>query len=163
MPVRTPLSRGETLNPLSAPPTSVGGAFFMRRDQSIRRVERTSEVAATSVTGLRDAGVAFRSLTEGMDTTTPHGELLFHIFGALAQYERALTRERVQAGLAAARRRGRRGGRPTAIEPEKLEAVFAALEGGTSKAAVCRTFGIARSTLIDTLARAGWTGAGSTS
>lgn len=115
------------------------------------------------VAGLRDGGVAFRSLTEGMDTTTPHGELLFHIFGALAQYERALTRERVQAGLSAARRRGRRGGRPTAIEPEKLEAVIAALESGTSKAAVCRTFGIARSTLIDTLARAGWTGAGSIS
>ena len=115
------------------------------------------------VAGLRDGGVAFRSLTEGMDTNTPHGELLFHIFGALAQYERALTRERVQAGLAAARRRGRRGGRPIAIETEKLEAVIAALEGGASKAAVCRTFGIARSTLIDTLARAGWTGAVSAS
>ena len=110
------------------------------------------------VAGLRDGGVAFRSLTEGMDTNTPHGELLFHIFGALAQYERALTRERVQAGLAAARRRGRRGGRPTAIAPEKLEAVISALDGGASKAAVCRTFGIARSTLVDTLARAGWTG-----
>jgi DNA invertase Pin-like site-specific DNA recombinase len=97
-----------------------------------------------------------------METNTPHGELLFHIFGALAQYERALTRERVQAGLAAARRRGRRGGRPTAVEPEKLEAVIAALDGGASKAAVCRTFGIARSTLVDTLARAGWTGRGAT-
>jgi DNA invertase Pin-like site-specific DNA recombinase len=115
------------------------------------------------VAGLRNGGVAFRSLTEGMDTNTPHGELLFHIFGALAQYERALTRERVQAGLAAARRRGRRGGRPIAIETEKLEAVIAALEDGASKAAVCRTFGIARSTLIDTLARAGWTGAVSAS
>ena len=81
------------------------------------------------VTGLRDGGVAFRSVTEGMDTNTPHGELLFHIFGALAQYERALTLERVQAGLAAARRRGRHGGRPLAIEPEKLDAVVAALDG----------------------------------
>lgn len=114
------------------------------------------------VSGLRDGGVAFRSLTEGMDTNTPHGELLFHIFGALAQYERALTRERVQAGLAAARRRGRHGGRPLAIEPEKLDAVLVALDGGASKAAVCRTFGIARSTLVDTLARVGWTGPGST-
>ncbi|KAA0571571.1 recombinase family protein [Azospirillum sp. B21] len=113
------------------------------------------------VTGLRNGNVAFRSLTEGMDTNTPHGELLFHIFGALAQYERALTRERVQAGLVAARRRGRNGGRPLAIEPEKLDAVVAALDNGASKAAVCRTFGIARSTLIDTLARAGWTGPGS--
>lgn len=114
------------------------------------------------MTDLRDGGVAFRSLTEGMDTNTPHGELLFHIFGALAQYERALTRERIQAGLAAARRSGRYGGRPVAIEPEKLDAVLAVLDGGASKAAICRTFGIARSTLIDTLARLGWTEPGST-
>ena len=112
------------------------------------------------ITGLRDGGIAFKSLTEGMDTNTPHGELLFHLFGALAQYERALTRERVQAGLAAARRRGRRGGRPATVQPEKLEAVMTALNGRASKAAVCRTFGIARSTLIDTLKRAGWSGPG---
>ena len=110
------------------------------------------------VTDLRERSVAFRSLTEGMDTTTPHGELLFHIFGALAQFERALTQERVRAGLAAAFRRGRRGGRPMAVSPEKMETVIRALEGGASKAAVCRTFGIARSTLADSLARAGWTG-----
>ena len=60
------------------------------------------------VADLKARDVAFRSLTERMDTTTPHGELLFSIFGALAQYERALTRERVIAGLAAAKRRGAR-------------------------------------------------------
>ncbi|KAK0331617.1 hypothetical protein LTR94_028209 [Friedmanniomyces endolithicus] len=59
------------------------------------------------ITDLKNRGVAFRSLTEQMDTSTPHGELLFSLFGALAQYERALTRERVMAGLVAARRRGR--------------------------------------------------------
>jgi DNA invertase Pin-like site-specific DNA recombinase len=110
------------------------------------------------VTGLRDRGVAFRSLTEEMDTTTPHGELLFSIFGALAQYERALTQERVKAGLAAAKRRGRRGGRPPEINNEKLEAIIAALNGGATKSAVCRTFGTKRTTLIETLARAGWSG-----
>ena len=56
----------------------------------------------------KKGGVAFRSLTEQMDTIASHGELLFSIFGALAQYERALTRERILAGLAAAKRRGRR-------------------------------------------------------
>jgi DNA invertase Pin-like site-specific DNA recombinase len=61
------------------------------------------------VTELKGRGVAFSSLTEQMDTTTPHGELLFSIFGTLAQYERALTRERVMAGLAAARRRAGEG------------------------------------------------------
>ena len=112
------------------------------------------------VAELREKGVGFRSLTEQMDTTTPHGELLFHLFGALAQYERALTQERIQAGLAAARRRGRHGGRPRALDSEKLEAVITALKAGTSKAAVCRTFGIPRSTLNDTLTRAGWSGHG---
>jgi DNA invertase Pin-like site-specific DNA recombinase len=81
--------------------------------------------------------------------------LLFHIFGALAQFERSLIQERVQAGLAAARRRGRHGGRPTAINAEKLAAVTLALEEG-AKAAVCRTFGLKRSTLIDSLTRIGW-------
>ena len=112
------------------------------------------------ITDLREKGVGFRSLTEQMDTTTPHGELLFHLFGALAQYERALTRERVLAGLAAARRRGRQGGRPRALDSEKLEAVTTALKNGASKAAVCRTFGIPRATLNDSLKRAGWSGHG---
>ena len=113
----------------------------------------------STVTDLKTRGIGFRSLTEQMDTTTPQGEFLFHVFGALAQFERSLIQERVQAGLAAARRRGRRGGRPTAIDPEKIAAVTAALDGGASKAAVCRTFGVKRSTLIDTLARVGWSAA----
>ena len=71
------------------------------------------------------------SLTENLDTTTPSGEFLFQVFGALAQYERALIQERVVAGLAAARKRGRIGGRPQAITGEKLEAIVAALDGGT--------------------------------
>ena len=112
----------------------------------------------TIVTSLKEKGVAFRSLTEQMDTTTPHGELLFQLFGALAQYERALIQERVKAGISAAKRRGRHSGRPHPLDGEKMESVLAALESGTSKAAVCRTFGIPRSTLIDSLARAGWTG-----
>ncbi len=110
------------------------------------------------IADLKERGVAFRSLTEQMDTTTPHGELLFSLFGALAQYERALTRERILAGLAAAKRRGRRGGRPPALGPEQIEQVVAALDSGASKASVCRSFKVARSTLLDTLARVGWSG-----
>ena len=108
------------------------------------------------VNALKERQVAFRSLTEGMDTTTASGELLFHVFGALAQYERALIRERVVAGMAAAKRRGRIGGRPPAIVGEKLEAILGALDGGMSKAAVCRNFGVKRTTLIETLTRVGW-------
>ena len=109
---------------------------------------------------LKVKDVAFRSLTEQMDTTTPHGEFLFNIFGSLAQYERALIKERVMAGLAAARRRGRKGGRPPTLDPEKIEQIVAALSGGASKATVCRTFRVPRSTLVDTLHRIGWIGAG---
>lgn len=93
-----------------------------------------------------------------MDTGSPQGEFLFQVFGALAQFERALARERVKAGLEAAKCRGRRGGRPPALDPEKLAAVLRALEAGATKAAVCRTFAIKRSTLLDTLARVGWPG-----
>ena len=107
------------------------------------------------VTGLEAKQVGFRSLTEHMDTTTPQGTFLFSVFGALAQYERALARERIMAGLAAARKRGRRGGRPRAIDPEKMEAILTALENGASKAAVCRNFGVKRTTLYHTLARNG--------
>jgi DNA invertase Pin-like site-specific DNA recombinase len=120
------------------------------------RLGRSLPHLLTTVTDLKKRGVAFRSLTEQMDTATPQGEFLFHIFGALAQFERSLIQERVQAGLAAARRRGRRGGRPPAIDAEKLAAVIAALDSGATKAAVCRTFGIKRSTLLDSLARIGW-------
>jgi DNA invertase Pin-like site-specific DNA recombinase len=102
---------------------------------------------------LQTRGVAFRSLTEQMDTTTPQGTFLFSLFGALAQYERALTQERIRAGLAAAKRRGKHGGRPRAISAEQLEAIMAALQAGTSKAAICRTFGVKRTTLYDALAR----------
>ena len=120
------------------------------------RLGRSLSHLLTIINSLRERKVAFRSLTEGMDTTTASGELLFHVFGALAQYERALTRERVVAGLAAAKRRGRVGDRPPAIAGEKLEAVIAALKGGMSKAAVCRNFGVKRTTLIETLVRIGW-------
>ncbi len=103
------------------------------------------------ITDLKNRGVAFRSLTEQMDTSTPHGELLFSLFGAL-------TRERVMAGLVAARRRGRRGGRPPSIDAETIEQITAALDAGASKASVCRSFKVPRSTLIGTLDRIGWTG-----
>ena len=122
------------------------------------RLGRSLPHLLSIVTDLKDRGVAFRSLTEQMDTTTPHGELLFSLFGALAQYERALTRERVMAGLAAAQRRGRRGGRPPTIDAEMMEQIKAALDGGASKASVCRSFKVPRSTLIGSLERVGWSG-----
>ncbi|MGE4262838.1 recombinase family protein [Shewanella sp.] len=122
------------------------------------RLGRSLTHLISIVNELREKRVAFCSLTENMDTSTPSGELFFHVFGALAQYERALIQERVVAGLSAARQRGRIGGRPRAIVGEKLDAIIVALNSGMSKAAVCRNFGVKRTTLIETLARVNWIG-----
>lgn len=105
------------------------------------------------VTGLSSKGIGFRSLNETIDTTTATGELLFHLFGALAQYERALTRERVIAGLRAAKRRGRRGGRPLALNQDKIEAARELIVNGRTMSAAARAIGVPRSTLVDSLKR----------
>jgi DNA invertase Pin-like site-specific DNA recombinase len=105
------------------------------------------------VTALQKRKIAFRSLTEQMDTTTPQGEFLFNIFGSLAQFERALAKERIVAGLAAAKKRGRTGDRPIAISSEKLSAITEALSSGTNKASLYRNFGVKRTTLYDALKR----------
>ncbi len=72
------------------------------------------------VTGLDDRGVGFRSLRESIDTTTAGGRLVFHLFGALAQFEREIIRDRTVAGLSAARARGRVGGRPSKLTAEQV-------------------------------------------
>lgn len=84
------------------------------------RLGRSMTHLLQTVTDLEGRGVGFRSLTENVDTTTPTGRLVFHIFGALGQFERDLIRERTHAGLTAAAARGRKGGRPVAATPEKI-------------------------------------------
>lgn len=97
---------------------------------------------------LEVAGVGLRSLTEGIDTTTPNGRLVFHLFGALAEFERQLIRERTRAGLAAARARGRKGGRPPKLNPEKISVAKRLLRDPTiTVSEVARTLGVHRSTL----------------
>jgi DNA invertase Pin-like site-specific DNA recombinase len=100
--------------------------------------------------------VAFLSLTEAIDTSTPGGKLVFHIFGALAEFERDLIRERTRAGLAAARARGRTGGRPTVWTPEKLAAARGMRAAGTyDVASIARVLGVSRASVYRALAVAG--------
>ena len=91
---------------------------------------------------LEEEGFGFRSLTEGIETTTASGTLVFHVFGALAQFERDLIRERTMAGLVAARARGRRGGRPGKLTPElrrQAEAMLKDARSATSRSAAPRS------------------------
>lgn len=105
------------------------------------------------VTDLQKRNIGFKSITENMDTSTAHGEFIFNLFGSLAQYERSLAKERILAGLESAKKRGRVGGRPRKIDNEKLETITGLIKNGTSKAQICRNFGIPRSTLNDSLRR----------
>ena len=94
------------------------------------RLGRSMTHLLQTVAELEARGVGFRSLTEAIDTTTPTGRLVFHIFGALGQFERDLIRERTGAGLAAAAARGRKGGRPVAATPEKVARARALIAQG---------------------------------
>src|SRR5262252_2635760 len=85
------------------------------------RLARSMKQLIETVETLRVRGIGFRSLTEALDTTTAQGRLVFHMFGALAEFERSLIRERTQAGLAAARRLGRTGGRPPKLREDDID------------------------------------------
>jgi DNA invertase Pin-like site-specific DNA recombinase len=112
------------------------------------RLGRSLRHLIETVTELSQREIGFRSLTEQIDTTTSGGKLVFHVFGALAEFERDLIRERTQAGLQAARARGRVGGRPKALDPKKL-ALAQRLYADPANAIddICRTLRISRTTL----------------
>jgi DNA invertase Pin-like site-specific DNA recombinase len=97
---------------------------------------------------LQERGIGLRSITEAIDTSTPAGRFMFSILGALGQMEREIIIERTRAGLRAAAARGRRGGRPPALDEARVRAARAMLAGGTMSAAeVARQLGISPSTL----------------
>lgn len=103
---------------------------------------------------LGERGIDFRSLTEAIDTTTPTGRLLFHVAGAFAEFERDLVRERTHAGLTAARARGRVGGRPTVMTPERVRQAQRMREDGQSIGAIAEVLGVGRSSVGRALVRA---------
>lgn len=97
---------------------------------------------------LHEKKVGFMSLQEKIDTTTSGGKLIFHVFGALAEFERELIRERTQAGLKAARARGRKGGRPKKMTAKQVSMARKLLSDKTNSVAeVCRTLQVSRSRL----------------
>lgn len=111
------------------------------------RLGRSLKHLIQTVEDLEARCVGFQSVTEAIDTTTSGGKLVFHIFAALAEFERTLIRERTRAGLAAARARGRQGGRPKVLSAEKRRMAQALRDDPTqSIQSICKTMGIARTT-----------------
>src|SRR5215203_5247190 len=111
------------------------------------RLGRSLRHLIDTVTGLQDKGIGFKSITESIDTTTSGGKLVFHIFSSLAQFETEIIRERTQAGLQAARSRGRTGGRPKAMTEKQVDMLRnLASDKNRSVKEICQTLGISRNT-----------------
>src|SRR5438874_8620426 len=115
------------------------------------RLGRSLKHLIETITKLNNRKIGFRSITENIDTTTSGGKLIFHIFGALAEFERDIIRERTNAGLQAARARGRLGGRPKAqtINNPKKVAMAQSLYDNKDNTIdeICKTLNISRATL----------------
>ena len=115
------------------------------------RLGRNLTHLVSTIDQMQQAGIGFRVLSgqgASIDTGTPTGKLVFGIFAALAEYERELIRERTMAGLASARARGRKGGRPFTMTPAKLRTAMAAMtHRDTQVGELCRELGISRQTL----------------
>ena len=111
------------------------------------RLGRSLRHLIDTVTDLQDRGIGFKSLQESIDTTTSGGKLVFHIFGALAEFEREIIRERTKAGLTAARSRGKTGGRPKALTEKQVRILHQlAADKDRSVNEICKTLGISRKT-----------------
>ncbi len=122
-----------------------GDTFVVWR---LDRLGRSLKDLVQKVEDIQNRNIGFRSLQESIDTTSPSGKFQFHVFSALAEFERDLIRARTQAGLRAARARGRMGGRPREMTPEKLKmAVKLMKDPEIPIGEICKTLGIAKSTL----------------
>ena len=120
------------------------------------RLGRSLKHLIQLVEKLERLGIELRSLQENIDTTTSGGRLVFHVFGALAEFECNLIRERTQAGLSAARARGRQGGRPKLLDSKKREVALRLYqERQHSITEICQIMGISKSTLYNYLAEQG--------
>lgn len=117
------------------------------------RLARSLKQLIETVEELESRGIGFVSLTESIDTTTPGGRLIFHVFGALAEFERELIRERTNAGLKSAKARGIKLGRPKALVGDALEVARALLKSGDMTATqVAAHLRVSRATLYRSIA-----------
>jgi DNA invertase Pin-like site-specific DNA recombinase len=118
------------------------------------RLARSLRQLIDTTVVLNERGVELHSLTENINTTTPSGKLTFHIFAALSEFERDILRQRVNAGLKAARRRGHVGGRPRALTEADLKKARALLRSGDfTKVQVAQELQVSRHTLWRALAQ----------
>ena len=112
------------------------------------RLSRSLRDLIDTVTKLESRGIQLKSLHESIDTSSNSGKLIFHLFGALAEFERNLIKERTLAGLHAARTRGRKGGRPPSQVSEKRKLVVKLyLERNYSVSQICQMMGISKPTM----------------
>ncbi len=118
------------------------------------RLGRSLRDLIDMVTSLGERGVGLRSLRESIDTTTPAGRLTFHLFASLSEFEAEVVRERTRAGLAAARRRGAKLGRPASLSPEQVEMAHAMMANpNLSARQIAAELGVHRATLYRSLER----------
>ena len=118
------------------------------------RLGRSLRHLITQVQELANRGVGLRSLQESIDTTSPGGRLIFHVFGALAEFERDLITERTTAGLAAARARGRHGGRPAKLTGEQIRTAKRLYDDSElTVAEIGQVFGVSRSTVYRSITK----------
>ena len=115
------------------------------------RLGRSLPNLIETVTSLATRGVGFRSITEAIDTTTPGGRLVFHLFGALGEFERDLIQERTRAGLAAAVARGRKGGRKPVVTSEKLKLARTFIAKGLTVREAATRLRVGKTALYDAL------------
>ena len=115
------------------------------------RLGRSLAELLATVAMLKERGVALLSLEERIDTSSAAGELVFHVFGAIAHFERRLIAERTRDGIAAARAEGRKPGRKP-LDPGKLQAAMTLIRGGLTPSEAARQVGLGRSTLYRELA-----------
>ena len=155
-PVQTPLLAPVLTNPTrlrnARRPSPDGYLTYAREGDLIvvwklDRLSRSLGHLVEIVQELQCRGIGFRSLTEAIDTSSPSGKAIFPIFAAISSVERTLIQERTRAGLAAARQRGRVGGRPKVLTAEKLEAATKLLANGTAPRDVASALGVSIPTL----------------